>query len=84
MKSQWKFYIYDVWGNSEDGFEVNNIYGTDKQYDISDDISDSDLVAMVFGKEANLVEIDSHYCDETAIGFNRISDGKPIGEIRKV
>lgn len=36
-------YTYDVWGNDEDGYEVNNVFGTDDVAHITEDLDDNDI-----------------------------------------
>lgn len=84
---------YDVWGNEEDGWEVNDISRfTDKEYTISRD-ADSDEVLKVlcaeglFKREAveqKLIEVDWSCSDGGYIEFNEADTGKPIGRIEKV
>ena len=35
---------YDVWGNAEEGFEVNNVFRTDAYYEIGDEDTKEDVV----------------------------------------
>ncbi len=38
---------YDVWGNEEDGYEVNAVYLTDKRIEIDDDTTDEQIADML-------------------------------------
>lgn len=41
---------YDVWGNSEEGFEVNNLMRFDNYIDIAENASDDDIIQGLINK----------------------------------
>lgn len=81
-------YLYDVWGNPEDGFEVNNIYLHQRNIELSDDDLQSPddlfhaLVRLGFVNADR--DIDkfwlAHTCSKAMVTFDY--DGVPIGELR--
>ena len=61
----YKLYTYDVWGNEEDGYEVNNVYATDRVIYLPSDPSDKDILDALRrageirkGVRSNLVQIE--------------------------
>lgn len=92
IKSTWELWNYDVWGNRKDGYEVNNRFCFNREYEIN-------LKIMVNNPNTKF-EFHSAYptdyqirkafevgCsidlggDDTTIYVNRSSDGYPIGEM---
>ena len=84
---------YDVWGNAEDGYEVNNVFsagkvtldvpvkvyneGTPQQFE-SPEITD-DQIRQALGLRRNFpIETDG---DDTIIYVNSERTGKPLGEL---
>lgn len=78
-------YTYDVWGNAEEGYEVNDIY-----FDSRIDLEESDLFddenlywALI---RLDMLAPDSkvyfEWQDEDLCYVNGSTDGKPLGEIR--
>ncbi len=91
MGTTWKLWTYDVWGNKQDGYEVNDryshgvvdlnlklkVYNAGKPGEfISASITDYQL-KRVFGVSCKLdvTGDDLHYYVE------RLSDGYPLGEL---
>jgi len=90
----WEKRVYDVWGNAEDGYDVNDSF-SDGSIDIRCKIQRMNVVMPVqmqwvcaypsdyqigniFGFSGKL-EITG---DDTVIYVNRESDGYPLGELR--
>lgn len=94
INTEWEVRTYDVWGNADEGYEVNDAYsngtvslrlriqvnneGTLYQFD-SAFPSDRQL-KNVFGVSARL-DVDG---DDVLILVNRARDGYPIGELRLI
>lgn len=55
---QYKVISYDVWGNEDDGFEVNNAFYTPYTVEITDRDNDQAIVRKL---------IDVGYCSEEAL-----------------
>ena len=51
----WEYISYDLWGNEEDGFEVNAAYTTGRVYEIDDD---SDTGVIRFLRDAGFMDDD--------------------------
>lgn len=47
MKHRWRLIDYDVWGNSKDGYEVNQAFRTSTVVEFADDISDDALIRLL-------------------------------------
>lgn len=78
-KYQWIY--YDVWGNPEDGWEVNAAYTTYGIYTFPEDITDERVIKTIFEEDSDQVELDPHGDSMTYV-FLQKEDGKPIGELR--
>ena len=48
---KYRLYDYDLWGNEEDGYEVNNVLYSDIVFDIEEDTTDEDIIKQVKNKE---------------------------------
>lgn len=80
----WEFISYDLWGNEEDGFEVNAAYHTGRVYEI-DDESDDGIINFLRSAgfvdddvDATDIDVDG---DETIIYINY--KGSPALEFRQ-
>lgn len=40
MMSCYRMYVYDVWGNARDGYEVNELFRTETVIDLETDVND--------------------------------------------
>lgn len=84
MKHVYRLYAYDVWGNSEDGFNVNDTFRTTETVELS--LSDDEnqiLKALVAGDVIEAredFEIDAS--NEETIFLTSTVDGMPVGELR--
>lgn len=78
-------YTYDVWGNAEDGFDVNNVY-----FNSTEELEDTDLLddehlywALIrLGVLVPDSKVSLNWQDEDLCYINDSTDGKPLGEIR--
>jgi hypothetical protein len=83
----WRFYSYDVWGNAEEGYEVNNVFRTSEFINIPEPALANDqtlfahLQQIGFLKPTAQVENFSSDGDEGIIYLEY--DGRPEGELRK-
>ena len=83
-------FLYDVWGNSDDGFEVNDVYLHQRNIELSDDDLQSPdnlfhaLVRLGFMKADRDIDLFwlAHTCGKAEVTFDY--DGRPIGEFRRV
>jgi hypothetical protein len=82
-KIAWRWISYDVWGNSDDGYEVNAAYTTSVVYRISEDATDETILKTVWSDDSDKVEIECHSTEDT-IYFVSKDDGQPLGEIRRI
>lgn len=92
IKTEWTIATYDVWGNADDGYEVNDVYTgcsvilnlTPKTYNIGtpqEFISATPTDAQirsVFGLGKMRIDTDG---DDLTIYVNRECDSCPIGEL---
>jgi hypothetical protein len=83
----WRIYTYDVWGNANDGYEVNDVFRTSDIVEVASNADTATILAAL--DAANL--IDAGYSElftidesnEDTIYFERSNDGKPVAEIRR-
>lgn len=71
------FYYYDVWGNTKDGFDVNNVHNSGIHIKIREGCSDYQInrALKCRGMEWEDLGTDEFY------GRNK-KNGKPFGELR--
>ncbi|MCI0556861.1 MAG: hypothetical protein MN733_00060 [Nitrososphaera sp.] len=85
MSKTFEVIDYDVWGNEDDGYFVNDYFPTGSQVTLSDrQIANDSLLAKVLAKKvtcrkASDLEIDG---DDEIIYVNEAATGKPLFELR--
>jgi hypothetical protein len=84
--SEWSVYSYDVWGNADDGWEVNDSFYVG-EVTLADDASDADIItalkdAGILSKKAKVSNVDIDG-DDDYITLNDKRDGMPLLELRK-
>lgn len=82
---------YDVWGNEEDGFFVNDVYPSILHFELDEEILEDDEKLIQFLKEKDVIdksisqeeiEIDGDpYC---TLFFTDKTNGCPSFEIRRI
>lgn len=78
------FLIYDVWGNEEDGWDVNDVFRSGITVTVPEGASNDDIVALVYEADvAPKVEIDPAY-DADSLYLRVKSNQRPLGELRPV
>jgi hypothetical protein len=82
----WQVVNYDVWGNDEDGYQVNDLY-PGARFTVAD--GQDVLAAAIEAGELDAdwserLEVDQNVDNETAIYLNIKENGRPAGEFRKV
>ncbi len=92
IETHWEVRTYDVWGNRDDGYDVNDVFSLSEDTRIDckvqthnagtpqqfDSATPSDgQIRKVFGVSCK-IETDG---DDTRITVDRASDGYPIGEL---
>lgn len=73
-------YLYDVWGNAKDGFDVNDIYRTDTRIEVDDTTSNQAINRRL--NAHGIIWSGIEYCEEYDAIFGTDKTGKPIGELR--
>ena len=81
--STYRLYSYDLWGNSEDGYEVNDVASTGLTYDIPDQASDDEILSIVFEGDKGSFEVNGNYCCSNTIYIDSVEEGAPAYELRK-
>ena len=76
---------FDVWGNEEDGWEVNNAY---EEFDIriTDNMTDQDIISFLYEKEFfNTKDIDKFLIESNgdSIEIFETETGKPLCSLIK-
>jgi hypothetical protein len=92
VETTWEVYIYNVWGNAKDGYEVNDVYHCGEiEMDCSIDINNpgtSFEFESAFPSNSQIREVFGLKCsfatdgDDLIIYVNRAKDSYPIGELR--
>ncbi|MCI0557141.1 MAG: hypothetical protein MN733_01500 [Nitrososphaera sp.] len=78
---------YDVWGNEDDGYYVNDVFSTGSTITLNECEFESDvllakaLAREVTWRDASELELDG---DEYTIFVDELSTGKPLFELRLV
>ncbi len=74
---QFRIYRYDVWGNEEDGYEVNDTYRTSEIYELCANWTDKQVIAAIEGRGIEISWLDEDTC------LISTKTGKPLGELRR-
>lgn len=80
---QYRVYTYDLWGNENDGYEVNDVYQQQQLLEIADNATDNEIKALLLkecfsaGSTSEKITIEGE--DTLYIEY----DGKPVAELRK-
>lgn len=87
MTTKWEVWTYDVWGNPEDGYDVNDRSCACRDYEIeSDDGQPTDVqirecFETYFGLGGEGIETGG---SDTTVYVGRARDGYPIGEMIRI
>jgi hypothetical protein len=96
VSQQWEVITHDVWGNAEDGYEVNNSfrqgtaeidapvtrYNVGTPHEFSQAYPTEQQIREAFGDTSGVeIEIDG---DDRYISVNIAEDGYPYGELRLI
>ena len=79
----YEYWLYDVWGNSEEGYEVNDRSCEDRKVPFRCKDGDSPTLRQIanrIGCKPSEITIDG---DDTSIYVNESEDGKPLCEFIK-
>ena len=79
--TRYRFWSYDVWGNENDGFEVNDVYSSMAVVNIDERISDEDICEIVKSWYGEKVVMDQG-SDVDVMYFSSEANGQPICELR--
>jgi len=86
-KVKWDIHNYDVWGNEEDGFEVNNTFTLARDVLMSSEPTNTEILNVI--KEEGLV-IDNTRLkdldiggDDTYITINESATSYPLGDLTR-
>lgn len=83
----YKVHTYDVWGNKNDGFEVNDVYPSCATIELPDDATDADIVRAL--KDVGVInakcrtssfEVDGE--TDYTMYVNYLPIGYPVCELR--
>lgn len=80
----WRVWSYDVWGNAEDGYEVNNRFSVATVREKAD-LTDADAIRLaqrvgLLSRGAN-VDTVTVAGDDFTIEFEDAEDGFPLGSL---
>lgn len=85
-QNNWSLWTYDVWGNEEDGFEVNNKFEVDNHIDIDyDNVTDEEILSIlkrygVVDNDTTLDDIEIEYNESDLIFVNELIPYTPEDE----
>lgn len=82
-KIPYRWITYDVWGNDQDGWDVNAAYPTSVVYRISEHATDETILKTVWEDNADKVELEWS-SEEDTIFFTIKETSEPLGEIRRI
>ncbi len=80
----YNLHLYDVWGNADDGYEVNDVYPSHTSIELAEGFTDEDVKSALreaCGCQTNRVTIEDSGAED-CIYINSSEDGKPLGELR--
>lgn len=81
--TQYRVFTYDLWGNDEDGYEVNDVYRQSQTLTIAEEATDSDIKTLLlrecFTAGSDIEKITINGEETLYIEY----DGKPVAELRK-
>ena len=80
---------FDVWGNAEDGWEVNNLITVEEEIYISEDTTDEELINYLINigylrKNVNEENITIESSDNTFIELFQTYDMLPLGRLEAI
>lgn len=82
----WQLIEYDVWGNEEAGYEVNDVYPTPTWFCVPEKATDGDLLRLLadhYGEEqVKGWEVDNSVDSTMNIYIHRSRDRYPVCELR--
>lgn len=74
---------YDVWGNEEDGWSVNDAIYSGVTVEVPPDATDTQILAHLYDDETLArVEVDPAYCDSDTLYIRVRGNQRPVGELR--
>jgi hypothetical protein len=82
MTKTFRLYNYDLWGNAQDGFEVNDVTSTGLLFEIPTEASNAEVLRIVFGDDADGFEVNQNYSCEEAIYIDDVDESAPYCELR--
>ena len=86
--AKFRMFALDVWGNKDDGFEVNETFDTYCDIEIDIDKSDDEIVELIvdtfFKDGVNPKDYSINFITEDEIEINVEKTGKPLLFFRKI
>jgi hypothetical protein len=80
----WRLYTYDLWGNEEDGWEVNDVFQKSTTLELSAEPTDAEVSeALASACECSTENVDVDQADEDTIYLTDDRTGKPLAELRR-
>lgn len=84
--SKWTVVVYDVWGNAEDGWDVNNKFRTWHWVDVDDNAQDHEVLSLLcaeMGGDPDTLKIDGNTSGESVLYVQDRTDGRPVCELQR-
>lgn len=79
---KYKLYTYDLWGNEEEGFIINDYYSQSIHVDIESDMTDEQIISLLNFTNPESIMIDEIGYPETIYFVTH--NQKPVCELRLI
>ena len=80
---KYKLYTYDLWGNEEDGFIINDYYAHSDTFEIDENMTDEQIIELLEFVNPNSIMINEIGFPEN-IYFLLARNQKPLCELRLI
>jgi hypothetical protein len=82
---KFRLYTYDVWGNEEEGYDVNDVFQTGEIYNLHSDMTDGEIIEALQTQGGIQEGIDTTLIDiggDFDLGLTFDYNGRPEFELR--
>ena len=81
--TQYRVYTYDLWGNDEDGYQVNDAYRQSQVLNIAENATDNEIKAVLLAECFSADTLADKITIEGEETLYIEYDCKPVAELRK-
>ena len=85
--AKWEIVTLDVWGNSDNGYEVNDQWASGHTLELDDDAPDAEILTMLcaeMGGDPRKLAIDDSLYSENEIHIENCHTGRPECVLRRI